>query len=202
MAWVWTRPRQETEFYADMDHDASLPAWGTEYLWDHPVDTKLLPVFRSKFGLKKFKPLHCPPIGVSPTVDQVWKDIILKFVPVERIQFLPVRLIARGEIFDQFMWVIPFDKVRCIDPIKSKITSKVERTDITLIFGIENIVHHPNCLGSLHLARDEQMPNHLLISNELKEALSATGEDSMFERPEDVWTLGNIAEKLRAVKPS
>jgi hypothetical protein len=200
MAWVWERPIEELEFSADIDNDASAPASGYEYLSDFAVDPSLRPVFRSRAGLKKFKRFHCPPIGVSATIDSVWRDIVLKFVPAARVQFLPIRLIARGEVSDDFMWVIPFDRVRCIDTQRSEITSKVERSDITLIYGVKSFVHVPNCLGSLHLAVDEQMSGHMLISNELKDALSATGEDSMFYKPEDVWTLGNMADKLKAAR--
>jgi hypothetical protein len=197
MAWVWGRPLDELEFLAVIDNDASMPASGYEYLSDFPVDTSLRPVFRSRVGLKKFRQLHCPPIGVSATIDRVWKDIILKYVPADRVQFLPIRLIARGDTCDDFMWLIPFDRVRCIDAQRSEITSKVERPNVTLIYGINKIIHSPGCLGSLHLARDEQMLSHMLVSDELKEALSATGGVSMFSKPEDLWTFENMSVKLR-----
>jgi hypothetical protein len=200
MAWVWDGPKEDLELSADIDNEASAPATGYEYLSDIAVDAGLRPVFHSRSALKKFKRFHCPPIGVSAIVDGVWQHIILKFVPANRVQFLPIRLIARGEVCDDFMWVIPFDRVRCIDIHRSEITSKVERPDTTLIFGARKFVHFPNCLGSLHLAVDEQMSGHTLVSDELKVALSATGEDSMFYRPEDVWTLGNLPDKLKAAR--
>jgi hypothetical protein len=199
MAWVWQQPLAQLEFGADMDYAASAPMLGVEYLWAKPINTSLMPIFRSRSGIKRFQRFHCPPIGLAPAVDQVWKDIILKYVPENRVQFLPIRLIARGEVCDDYMWIVPFDQVRCIDPVKSGVRSKIERPDITLIFGLNKCIHHPNCLGDLHMARDEQMSSHLVISEELKNALAVTGEDSMFYQPEDVWSLNNLADKLKDV---
>jgi hypothetical protein len=199
MAWVWQRPIQELDFGAEMDYPASSPLLGVEYLWPNPVKPELKPIYRSKFSLKRFKKFHCPPIGLAPAIDTTWKNIILKFVPEDRVQFLPIRLIARGEVCDDFMWVIPFDHIRCIDPNKSDVRSKIERPDITLIFSVENIVHYQNCLGGLHMVRDEQLSTHMVISDELKNALAATGESSMFYQPDDVWTLNNLSEKLKDV---
>lgn len=44
------------------------------------------------------------------------------------------------------------------------------------------------------------MSSHLLVSDQLKEALSATGEDSMFYRPEDVVTIDTMIAKKAASK--
>ncbi|WP_373502314.1 hypothetical protein [Aestuariivirga sp.] len=41
------------------------------------------------------------------------------------------------------------------------------------------------------------MKSHLLVSDELKEALSATGEDSMFYRPEDAVTMDTMMARAR-----
>lgn len=196
MTWVWSRPRENIDWGADIDYELSAPMNSVEYLFDKPVDPKLRPVFKSQTGLKKFKNYHCPPTSTSITVDTVWRDIIRKFVPGDRVQFLPIRIIARGETCDDFMWLIPFDRVRCIDVSQSDITDSIVKPNITLIFGVRKFVHLPNCLGNLHLARDEQMTNHMLVSDELKNALSATGQDSCFYRPEDVPTIYNMGQKL------
>jgi hypothetical protein len=198
MAWVWGFSEETDEWGADIDYPASLPLHGTEYLGDQRLDPAIhRPVFRSRTALKKFKTLHCPPIWVSPAVDAVWRDIILKFVPEDRVQFLPIRLIARGEVCYDFFWPIVMDRVFCIDPEKSDITQKLRKGEKLLIFGVKKFVHIPGCLGKLHLARDARMNTHLLVSDELKEALSATGEDSMFYRPEDVVTIDTMIARSR-----
>ena len=184
MAWVWGFSKESDYWGADIDYEASAPLKSIEYLSDVPVDPNLRPVYRSNTNISRFRKLHCPPIGVAPAVDHVWRDIILEFVPADRVQFLPVRLIAQREISDDFSWVIPFDRVRCIDPVRSEVTQKREIPGLTLIFGVENIVHQSSCLGSSHLARDEQKTSHLILSDQLKEALAATGVDSMFYQPE------------------
>jgi hypothetical protein len=198
MAWVWRRPKEDDEYGADLDIRACPPLKGTEDLSGKWLDPSVYrPVFKSRTGLKKFKKLHCPPIGLSPAVDAVWRDIILDFVPKDRVQFLPIRLIARGEVCDDYFWPIVMDRVFCIDPEKSVITRQIKDETRFFIFGVSKFVHIPNCLGKLHIARDTRMNSHLVVSDELKEALAATGEDSMFFRPEDVVTLDTMMARAR-----
>lgn len=190
MAWVWHFPKETAEWGADIDYLASAPMSGSEFLQSKWLDPAIhRPIFRSRTGLRKFKKFHCPPIGFSPAIDAIWRDIILQFVPEDRVQFLPVRLIARGEICDDYFWPIVMDRVYCIDPDRSEITNKIQDENRFIIFGVRKFVHILDCLGSLHLARDARMSTHLVISDELKDALAATGEGSMFYRPEDIVTL-------------
>jgi hypothetical protein len=187
MAWVWSSPSDHLDWDATIDYAASEPLTGIEYLSNSPIQIgQKLPVYKSEESLKRFKHYHCPPFGGEPVVDKVWRDIILSFVPANRVQFQPVRLVAKDGESEEFMWVIPFDRTRCIDTQKSDIIEKIERPDITLIYAVKKFVHKDGCLGIHHLARDEQMEVHLMISEELKEALAGTGEDSMFFRPEDL----------------
>ncbi len=118
-------------------------------------------------------------------VDKVWRDIILRLVPEDRIQFLPTRLIARGETYDDFLHMVPFDRVACIDRNRSELTNYRENEHGFMIFAARKIVLLPDCLGTCHLARDKQMNSLMLVSDQLKEALSATGQDSVFYRPEE-----------------
>ncbi len=201
MAWVWRHPKEDDEWGADLDIRLCPPMKGTEFLGDKRLDPAIYrPVFKSRTGLKKFKKLHCPPMDGTTAVDAAWRDIILKFVPEDRVQFLPIRLIARGEVCDDFFWPIVMDRVYCIDPEKSVITQQIKDETRFFIFGVSKFVHIPGCLGKLHLARDARMSSHLLVSDQLKEALSATGEDSMFYRPEDVVTIDTMIAKKAASK--
>jgi hypothetical protein len=196
MAWVWGFSDESDTWGADIDYKLSAPFTEVDAMADGPVDPfKGRPTFKSRTGLKRFKASHCPPIGIRTVVDSVWRDIILKFVPAERIQFLPIRLIARGELCDDYMWVIPFDRVNCIDVQKSDISRKLEKNGKTMIFGVRKFAHIEGCLGLLHLARDEQLRDHMVLSDHLKRALSATGEHSMFRQPEDVITLDRMRQE-------
>jgi hypothetical protein len=195
MAWVWDISEQGKRWGAFMDYKLSAPFNGTESVSEVPVRKVGLPIYKSKTGLKKFQQLHCPPIGIEPTVDRHWRKIIQDFVPANRVQFLPIRLIARGEICDDFMWVIPFDRVHCIDIEHSDITQKLEQDGKMMLFRVRKFVHRENCLGKVHLAADERMPRHVLLSDELKSALAATGESSMFYQPEDLQTLDSMFQK-------
>lgn len=193
MAWVWNSTKESDNWGADIDYEQSAPFSEIEAWSDIPLALDSgRAIYRSRSSLKRFKQFHCPPIGTKAIVDHVWRDIILKFVPANRIQFYPVRLVARGEICDDYMWVITFERARCIDVKRSIIVRKVESAERTVILGVEKFVHHDQCLGKLHLARDVELTSHLLVSDELKDALSATGESSMFYQPEDVVTFDNI----------
>lgn len=185
--WIWYKPSEILDFGTTFDYKASLPATGYEIYSDKPVDASLRPVYKSRSSLKRFKALHCPPFSDQPIIDTTWRDIILKFIPEDRIQFLPVILNARGETCEDFMYAIPFDRRICIDVTRSNVVRKTEKDGLTLIWQVRDIVHHENCLAGSHMARDPQYFHHLVISNELKEALAATGEDSVF------WELSRVS---------
>ena len=107
--------------------------------------------------------------------------------PQNRVQFYPVRLIARGELTEEFSWVIPFDRVRCIDMEHSEILDMTEKPGYLRIWKMGKFYHIPGCLGGQHFARDEYKLRHLLVSDELKAALEATGEGNLFHKPEEAW---------------
>ena len=186
MAWVWWRPRETSVSDARFDKDASGRVTGHEVYSEWPVDFTRRPVFRSEDPVRRYKALHCPPFDSGPVVDDTWRKIVLEFVPGDRIQFLPVRLIAGEETCDDFMFAIPFDRVICIDVERSKIVRKIERLDKTTIFSVDRFVHYEDCLNGLHMAHDLQMSTHLVVSDALKEALSETGQDNVFYRPEEL----------------
>jgi hypothetical protein len=193
VVWIWDRATKNAHFGAEIDYKASAPMTSVEYFSDVPVDPTLRPVFRSRSPVKRFKKYHSPPIGTARVVDEAWKKIILEFVPEDRVQFLPIRLIAQKEICDDFMWVIPFDRVTSVDLEKSIITRKrITISGKLAIFGFNRIVLKPECLGPLHLARDEQLSTLLLVSDALKDALTDTGDMGNFIQPEDLMTLEKL----------
>lgn len=187
MIWVWY-------FHPLMDIHAAKSDYGSpvqtyEALWDKPIDVARGPVRyharRSDFAA--LQELHCPPVDSSPPlVDEVWQRIIREFVPEDRIQFYPAEIWSGKLHTAKYSWVIPFDRVRCIDAERSDITNKIERSDITLIYSCDFYVHLSSCMGACHIARDEQQTTHLIVSDQLRDALAATGEASMFYRPENL----------------
>jgi hypothetical protein len=186
MVWIWDVPRENDNWGADLEgFDPDSTIRGLVNYADAPVEPQTRAIFKSQSALHKFKKLHAPPTSVYNTIDQIWRQIILKFVPIDRIQFLPTRLIARNQICDDFMLMLPFDRIIGIDKHRPDLKSFVENEHGTLIFGVRKLVLLPNCLGSCHLAKDKQMESLLLVSDDLKNALSATGQDSVFYLPED-----------------
>jgi hypothetical protein len=191
LSWVWYE-RFDLPFHPPECDYASSPVDPVEALSNKPLDIERGPaIFRIKTKLSTFERFHCPPSGAStPLVDDVWKSIILSFVPASVVQFYPVTIFAKDGTSTKFSWVRPFPLVRCIDVERSDIDSKVEKPGITFVIGCRFYVHHDGCLGQHHIARDEQMTTHLLLSDALRHALVATGESEMFYRPGDLPTVG------------
>lgn len=188
MAWVWYDRVDTRHSPAKFDYDS--PVQTVDALSSTPLDSSRgKPIFRARSSLAKFETFHCPPTDGPPAVDEVWQRIILSFVPNDLVQFYPISLIGRDGTSDKFSWVIPFSRVRCIDPERSDVKVKTEKPDITLVIYCSYYVHHTDCLGDLNLARDEQQLTHMVLSDQLRDALAATGESSMFYKPEDLPTL-------------
>ena len=61
----------------------------------------------------------------------------------------------------------------------------IENEHGTHLVSVEKLVLLPNCLGRLHLARDNQAVTFLYVSDELRNALTATGQDSPFYTVEE-----------------
>ncbi len=187
MTWVWYFQPYANIHAAEFDYKSPIPVYET--LWDRPLDAARGPArFRARSSdFSTLQELHCPPVdGGPPLVDDVWQRIIRKFVPDDRIQFYPTIMYAGRHHSEKYYWIIPFDRVRCIDIERSDITSMIKRPEITLIYSCDFYVHLPSCLGESHIARDEQQTGHLIVSDQLRDALAETGEASMFYRPEDV----------------
>ena len=185
MVWIWCWPKERFDFRAEFygfepDPDVrGLPEYARE-----PLPTGTRAFFRSRYSLKHFTKLHCPPTN-QVTVDRLWRDIILQFVPPDRVQFVPARITTRGQLCDDFFVMLPFERVVGIDKNRSAISSMIENEHGTHIFSVEKLVLLPNCLGRLHLARDNQAVTFLYVSDELRNALTATGQDSPFYTVEE-----------------
>lgn len=188
MAWVWY-DRLDTSFQP-ATFDYGSPVTPVDAMTSVPIEeSRGRPVLRARSNLINFESLHCPPTGNPPAVDDTWQEIILKFVPQEFVQFYPITLVARDGTTNKFSWVLPLSRVRCIDPERSDVASAVEGGNVLHIISCNFYVHFEHCLGTIHLARDEQQLNHIVLSDELRTALAVTGESSMFFRPGDVPTL-------------
>ncbi|PZF75041.1 hypothetical protein DK847_20340 [Aestuariivirga litoralis] len=180
MVWIWRWPRESSEFMADFCGFCPQPdVKGLSIFATQPLPPGTKAVLKSRYSLKRFLDLHNPPVN-EVTVDRLWRDIILQYVPSDHVQFVPARLTARGGASDDFFVMVPFDRVIGIDKHRSAISDMLETTQGTRIYDIEKLVLVPNCLGRLHLARDKQNVTFLYVSDALRNALAATGQDSPF----------------------
>jgi hypothetical protein len=170
-----------------LDFEVSYPLDDGSSWSDTALDASTgTPVYRSKSKLAEFRQYHCPPFSAAIVIDEVWREIISRFVPSNKIQFFPVRLFARDGVTDEFSWVIPFDRAECIDIKKSEITNKIEKPGLFYVLNMKTFYHVPGCLCGKHIARDKHMESHLVVSDTLKEALCTTGQCDVFRKPEDM----------------
>jgi hypothetical protein len=137
MTWVWLPPPENNSWGADLDFKLSYPLSGGDSWSDVTLDDTVLPVYRSRIKLAKFRAFHCPPFSTSVVIDKTWQDIILEYVPRDRVQFFPVRLFAGDGVTDEFSWLISFDRVECIDIANSEIIDKVEKPGVYRIMKME-----------------------------------------------------------------
>jgi hypothetical protein len=178
--WTWYFSTEE-DIYAEFDYDASAPLNSSDYLSATRIRTDLCAVYRSRNRVSEISKFHCPQIDTSPIIDDVWRRIILKFVPPDKVQFLSVKIYAKDGMIDKYMWVVPFARVSCLDLKKSKIGSLVKGTNgESIAFRVKRFIAKDNCLSDNHLARDLHDHSFILVSNELRDALADTGEESMF----------------------
>jgi hypothetical protein len=187
MTWVWQWTTYADVPTANIDYLASAPHYSSiEFHDPESFPPPTIPLFKTRGKLDKFVNLHCPPIGTDPVVDDLWQSIIRRFAGQKQVGFLPIQLNGRNGTTRKFSWVVCFNEVECIDPNKSKIRWLNKRTKT--VRDVDEFVHVNGCLGKLHIARDKLDAKHIVISDELHDALAETGESAMFFRPEDVPT--------------
>lgn len=187
MVWVWDYSEMYWDFDAQFDFKASRPSDSSLPLGGKPFPPDSLTVFKSKSGLKRFSQDHCIPCSwTAPVVDQNWRDIILDVVPQGDVQFVPVELRARGEVSHDFFGVIALNVFPCLDLKKSKITDGMEGKGGYIVWSGGPWVFKEDCLAGAHLVRDFNKSSLLIVSDKLRDALVATGQEYLFKRGEDL----------------
>ena len=88
MAWIWSGSPELANFGAMIDYKTT-PIRNLDVLSaDRPIDENNgYPIYKSRSKLDRFTKFHCPPFDLVPVADRLWQEIILKFVPRNRVQF-------------------------------------------------------------------------------------------------------------------
>ena len=182
MIWIWDTPKEYSEFRADFYGFEPQPDFKhLSSLARTPLPKGTRAIFKSRFSLKRFKTFHNPPTTIPMViVDSLWRKIISQFVSTERVQFVPAVLTAQSKVSEDYYAMLVFDRVIGIDKHRSLISLMDDNENGTHIYSIQKVVLVPDCLGHLHLARDKQSGTMLYVSDELRNALSETGQDSPF----------------------
>jgi hypothetical protein len=187
MAWIWTSPPSEqTSVWVDYD-DKNSSFKSSDVLSDRllPADAGT-PILRVKrWKMDRIRAFRCLPTTASaPVIHREFVDLISRYAGPDEVQFYPVLVKTFDDVSGDYSFVIPFNRVVCTDVEKSKIRLWIIPGKMG--HGFEKIVHHPNCLRDFAIARDECF-EHVLVSNELREALLATGDKGLaFSEPQDM----------------
>ena len=184
MVWVWDDPTIGADFSAQFDDETSVVVHSLSRP-HHPLPENARVVFKSTSGVKRFQKYHCPPFESWPVVDETWKEIISEFVAPGHVQFFPVELRARSEVCRDFFWMIPLCVFPCLDLKKSKFHHYPEVKEWVAIYAGGPWVFKDDCLAGAHLARDFNFGRLIIVSDELRDALAATGEEYLFRRGDD-----------------
>ncbi len=198
--WIWDSIAVDEErmpVWVSEDFEAST-VQGYRFRYDPASDPKIFPhpskwkgkaVFGVRFGPKRVEALSCLP--PTPLIDDKLRKIVRKFVPDDEVFFYPSELHMRGgEITPRFKVLIPLISHICIDEEQCEGIGRFEHS-LDHVSGWRTAKHLPNCLKGHHMVRDLIYPGHIVISDELKTALEATGDPGLaFHRIEEFQNVG------------
>lgn len=124
-----------------------------------------------------------PNSAMVPIIDRRLADLLTKYAQRD-IQLFRVRVIAKDGDSDEFSILNVTNKVTCIDHKKSEY-SLVPGSQQIMSF--RRLEHLDGCLLSHSLARDSEYLSHLLVSDELGNAIIAAGFKGLaLQRPNEI----------------
>ncbi len=191
MVWLWVSPLNEVGgVYAEYDDVRSLvPSSDITYApsLKNTRQDQIVLVIRKLRNMAVLDRHHClPGSNAAPLVDKTIKPILEKFAP-GAIEFVPVTVLAKGLEIKRFSFARPLTVLDCLDMEQSEINYTLKIGNVVTVHDYGELVLKPNCLGEHHLAR-LRTPKFTMVSEELKQALEATGDPGIdFEKPKDFW---------------
>jgi hypothetical protein len=191
MTWIWADVPDETDsFYVEYLH-------GPDSLSSHLLmGPNLLPsdAGRAILNGRRYSAKRVLKYGIvnaasrERVVHDRLRNLISKFIPDESgiVQFYPFEIITRDGTLHEHFALIPLNEVLCTDVDRSDITTWMIPKSCAI--GYRSLVHLPNCLGNLPIARDSVTGN-VVISDDFKTFLEMTKESGLyFVKPEAMRT--------------
>ena len=197
--WVWEATWQDEDQmpvwaeYDDLNSTVdSADLMFNEDTLSHPRDWTGKAILRCRFGLKRINSLSClPNTNASPLIDRLLQKTLLEYVGNDRVYFYPAEVKARDGITNKFNFAIPLLSVTCIDLENTKGAGRFEHSEPNELWGFRTAKHLPHCLGGNHFVRDKVYTPHVVVSDELKTALLASGDPGLaFHKIEEFYGVG------------
>jgi hypothetical protein len=151
-------------------------------------------IFRfPRWSLKALRSLHCPPVIETQIVDQTIIEIIRRFSSDEEVSFYPVECVCKDGVCHDYSFVVPRHRLRCVDLEQSIVEVEIShgiKGPRPYIQAWDHLILRPDCLEGRHIAREDYLAGRIIVSEALKDALSALDDPSLyFVLPRDLrWT--------------
>ncbi|MCZ8181648.1 MAG: hypothetical protein O9322_01645 [Beijerinckiaceae bacterium] len=185
--WIWWGVPEHGIERAQLDYDTYI---GKQYpvltVKRVPDGALGCPVFVTSSSSSKFENRRCPPVSNGIVIDKTFVEIILSFENKEFVQFYPIKIKAGGIYVNDYFFIFVNTHVNCIDYQSMGEEKIVYFDENPIVMEARQFKHLKGCLGGRHIARECLHPSHLIVSNDLKNALVATGEPLDFRQPEQV----------------
>ncbi|WP_028389331.1 imm11 family protein [Legionella fairfieldensis] len=187
MIYLWEMPENCTnKLIAEYDREHSPDRFlfldGVR-LANKKVDKKI--IFVHEMLQAKIGSYDCiPNNSASPLVNQKIVDLLLELAPAD-VQFFDTEVHCKNGILTNYKLLNVTSTIVGIDHEKS-IYTKMSQVDA--IAGFRYLTYRPGCMGHHKIARDEEYPGNLLVTEEIKQVFEKEKIKGMrFARPEDFY---------------
>lgn len=139
--------------------------------WVEPQDFDL--IFHSATTLEKQTQYDCIPNNAAVLLVNERALKILEDICPDDFQAFPAKIVSEEDIAPAFE-VNNYHLINIVKTVKTidKPRSKLKFLDTGELYGAEKLVLFENCLGNIHLARDEELETQIIASEALKKAFT------------------------------
>ncbi len=184
--WLWADPPDSTRLpFIYFDYTASkIQSYAIvscdRLEQESPADIVVTMTRRKAESLEGLH--YLPNVVRCPLIDDTLRKIIARLAG-DDVQFMSVTVRAKDCGVTRYAYARPLHKARCVDLARSAITEWIVPNDAILF--ASRIVFRSDCLGDHHIVRDSYT-SRVLVSDELKSALMATGDKGLRFTPPEI----------------
>ena len=185
--WTYSPLVLKIRRWGEMDFKrTTFEYWRIAGLIEPGVDYGRAVVQFSDWSLDTLHKWHCPPAIAPKLVDKTIQHVIGQFAGESEITYYPVECSCSNGISNEYEFLSPRLEINCVDFTKSDLKMHGPGTGPASILSWKRLVFFEGCLGNSHIAWVNQLPECIVVSEGLKNALSGILNSGIaFVRPED-----------------